>query len=334
MNIDNQTPFVADLTISHNRDGREQLVVILKATYRVHDHGAPEPAEEQSPVIPADVYHGEPATSSLFFESELMPKKPATDVVLVGHAYAPHQRPATQVDVGLRVGPVSKIIRVFGDRYWDIGLLRQRQTPPLPFEKMPLIFERAFGGEDREGEEGKRKREPRNPVGRGYFWPSNPAKTWPLPNLEDPKALINNLRDRPPPVCFGFVGRHWQPRVDLVGTYDEAWQQARFPLLPEDFDERHFNAAHPDLITQTHLQGDEPVEAHHVTATSTPWRFNLPGYRPHAEVSVGNQKEAVQLDFDTLLLQPDEDQFSMIWRGNLDIHNQLLKVTKIQVKGS
>ena len=332
--MNNLTPFLADRTVCQDRHGRDRLVVILKATYRLDRGGQGVPDEEQQPVVVSDDYHGEPVTSSIHLEGELIPPKPSTDVVMVGHAHAPGERASTKVDVGIQVGPLSKIIRVFGDRFWDLGVLRNKISPPLPFEKMPLIYERAYGGEDHESEESRRKREPRNPVGRGFFWPGNPAKTWPLPNLEDPKALISSLRDRPQPACFGFVSRHWKPRVDFIGTYDEAWRDSRFPLLPVDFDERHYNAAHPDLIAPSHLRGDEPVEAHNVTPSENPWTFRLPGYQPQAEVSVGNQHEAVPLFFDTLLLQPESERFVMVWRGSLDIHDRLLKITNIKIQGS
>ena len=81
----------------------------------------------------------------VLFEGELVPQKPTTDIVLNGHAYG---RGGTQVDIGLGVGNLSKIIRVFGDRFWEFCVVRNRITHPQPFEKIPLIYERAFGGEE------------------------------------------------------------------------------------------------------------------------------------------------------------------------------------------
>lgn len=333
MRITNTTPFVANTTVCQNLDGRDHLVVILKATYGLESDGRVVPEEEQQPLEPTDVYYGDPLTSSIRLEGELIPPKLGTDVVLVGHAHAPSQQPSTQLDVGIKVGPVSKVIRVFGDRFWDIGLMRSRMTPALPFVTMPLVFERAFGGEERDNQKPQRHQEPRNPVGRGLVWPGNAETQPPLPNLEDPRELIKSIRDRPAPACFGFVGRHWKPRVDLVGTYDDAWRKNRFPLLPEDFDERHYQAAHPDLIATPHLRGDETVEAHHVTPDQPIWSFQLPGFQPHADVTVANHTCEVPLAFDTLVLLPDAKRFLMLWRGQLDVHNRMLQVTHIRVQG-
>ena len=55
--------------------------------------------------------------SSYKYEPEIALFKPATDVVLIGHAHPPGGG-ATQVDVGIKVGPVQKVARVFGDRFW------------------------------------------------------------------------------------------------------------------------------------------------------------------------------------------------------------------------
>lgn len=307
-------------------------MVVLKATYTCEIGDLPKPKEPQIPIVETDVYYGDCLTTSVQYEAELVAPKPTTDIVAVGHAYPPGGQMVSQMDVGLRVGDVSKVIRVFGDRWWEFGVLGNRQTPPQPFEKMPLIYERAYGGEDRLAEPGKGKREPRNPVGQGFYWAGCPDKNPSLPNLEDPRALIKTIRDKPPPACFGFVGRHWKPRVDWVGTYDDAWRNSRFPLVAKDFNPRYYNAAHPDLITPQYLRGDEPVETHNLTPQQAVWAFQLPGLNPRAEVTIGSSSEAVGLQLDTLLLLPDSRSFVIYWRGMVDVHNRLLKVVLVKVR--
>lgn len=48
----------------------------------------------------------------------------------------------------MRVGCLGKRLSVFGDRYWKKGFWRIKMTKPAPFGKMPLRYERAFGGWD------------------------------------------------------------------------------------------------------------------------------------------------------------------------------------------
>ena len=74
---------------------------------------------------------GEPCdrrpVSSYKYEPEVALCKPATDVVLIGHAQPPGGG-ATQVDVGIKVGPVQKVARVFGDRFWVMDEARSRDV--------------------------------------------------------------------------------------------------------------------------------------------------------------------------------------------------------------
>src|SRR5437763_15597642 len=100
---------------------------------------------------------------------------------------------------------------------------------------MPLVYERAFGGADLpHKKQSAWGFEARNPVGRGLV--SNPGREdlaeVPLPNVEDPSALITRYQDRPAPAGFGFIAPGWEPRKKYAGTYDDAWLSGRCPLLP------------------------------------------------------------------------------------------------------
>src|SRR5262249_26571503 len=149
--------------------------------------------------------------TSARYEADSSPPKLGTDVVLVGQAHS--DRPVTELDVGLQVGPVRKVLRVFGDRVWYRGPLGWSPTAPRPFRAVPLTYERAFGGEDAAGPD-KPQREDRNPVGTGFVGSGGTERIdhLPLPNLEDPANLISSPGDRPAPVGVGYVGRHWAPR--------------------------------------------------------------------------------------------------------------------------
>ncbi len=70
----------------------------------------------------------------------------------------------------MRVGTViNKRLRVFGDRYWEKGRFGLRMTEPEPFENMPIIYERAFGGIDEQASTPEQLiMEERNPVGTGF----------------------------------------------------------------------------------------------------------------------------------------------------------------------
>src|SRR4029077_21012090 len=110
---------------------------------------------------------------------------------------------ASEMEVRLTVGPLRKELRVFGDRQWFRTLGGPAVSHPTAFEKMPLVYERAFGGWDRRPSDTRQHAcEVRNPVGTGFRLSFEEGL--PLPNIEDPRALLRGLGDRPPPAGVGF----------------------------------------------------------------------------------------------------------------------------------
>jgi hypothetical protein len=331
MELVNWTPFAAERTVVTDREGRDVLLTVVKCTYALGKSGKLEPAAKQRPVQPVDDFYGEPGESSVRWESDLAVYKPATDVVVLGHAYPP-RRPEPQIQVALRVGPVFRVLTVFGDRRWRKGL---GMSAPEPFAKMPLIYERAFGGTDRSAADPKQhEMEPRNPVGRGFRAQRSELGNGEalLPNIEDPEHLIRSPKDRPPPAGFGFIARSWQPRAALAGTYGDSWRKSRAPLPPEDFDDRHNNAAPAQLMASPHFVGNELVELAHLSPKGT-LRFRLPGTRPRVFASIARTRHEIPVLFDTLVLLPDEEQAVMLWRGHRRLTPQdMLHLEHVEVR--
>jgi hypothetical protein len=253
-------------------------------------------------------------------------------VVLNGHACAPRAG-TTEMSVGLKVGPLRKEALVFGDRGWFKSLGQVSASKPRPFEKIPLRWERAFGGWDRSHADPDRHAcEARNPVGRGMRPSKNFEEGLRLPNLEDPQQPLRKFGEVSPPAGFGFVSPHWQPRAGLAGTYDERWQKERAPLLPKDFDRRHLNAAAPGLVAPGYLRGDEAVVAAGVSAQGA-WRFQLPAVPPPVVRLV--LRDGTELDLetnlDTVIIESDERRVLLLWRGCLPLVRGPLDVSDIEV---
>jgi hypothetical protein len=329
----NKTPFAFEALYLVDEEFRPLIVPVVKATFSIGRDGRCVRAEEQIPLNVGGEYWGkDPETSSFKYEPEVAFAKPATDVVLIGHAYAGRSG-TKELRISLNVGPISKDVNVFGDRIWSKSLGMVSMTNPLPFEKIPLIYERAFGGWDRsQPDPTKHTYEPRNPVGTGFVGAGGFEKELRLPNIEDPRTPIRSLNDRPAPAGFGFVSPHWQPRAALAGTYDEAWQKTRSPLLPKDFDRRHLNAASAGLVMPKYLRGDEPISAVGVTPEGT-LSFNLPGVPPPTvKIALvdGEDKELV-LDLDTVIIEPDDRRVLLLWRGNLVLRTGPHDVSAVEV---
>jgi hypothetical protein len=331
--LENKSLFAFELMVIADEEGRPLIIPVIKAAYDIHSNKGLSRAKDQFNLNMNGEYWGDPEKSSYKYEPETAFIKPATDVVLIGHAHA-QKSGDTAVDVGVRVGPVQKVVRVLGDRLILRRSGRSSVYGPKPFEKIPLVYERAFGGWDRSHKNpDKHTFEPRNPVGVGFGFPEGkteePLK---LPNLEDPKRPWKRWGDRPPPAGFGFISPHWQPRASFAGTYDKKWDETRKPLLPTDFDRRFFNAASPGLIAPGYLQGNESV----VVVNASPYgrlAFDLPGVPPPwcAVELRGGKLEVLQTQLDTVIINTDENLVFLLWRSHMVVRNGPQDVLAIEI---
>jgi len=316
--VENGTPFAFEPLFVADEEGRPLLVPLVKATFDIGKTGLAL-AREQLPVAPAGEAYGDPAETSYRFEPEFAFVKPATDLVLVGNAYAP--RPGTtELVVAFQVGGVKRALRVVGDRTFYRAAGSVGMTRPAAFEVIPLRWERAFGGWDRSSpEESQHDLEPRNPVGVGFKAKHGRfVDGLRCPNLEDPARPFQGWGDRPAPAGFGFVSPHWEPRARYAGTYGEAWQKERAPLLPTDFDRRFFQAAAPGLVATGYLQGNEQVVASGVTLAGG-LSFSLPGVAPPrvAVEHAGREDVTVPTCLDTVVVDAEAEKVLLTWRCNL-----------------
>ncbi|MEI6825650.1 MAG: DUF2169 domain-containing protein [Desulfuromonadales bacterium] len=328
LQLKNSTPFIVGIALFPNEKGIDTIYVTAKATFAIKSQGLAL-AEKQLPLLMADQFRGEPENSSLAFANETLPTKPFTNIVLVGSVHAPGGRPVPQLDVTLQVGPVNRVIKVFGDRQWIGNNQELKISPPIPFSKMPLEYERAFGGMH---ETDPVLFEERNPVGKGFSGKRTLQEMAgrPLPNFEDPAHLIRLPGDRPMPVGLGYISPTWEPRKSLTGTYDAAWTKQRAPYLPEDFNPRFFNTAHPELICKGFLKGGEPVYLQNLSPAGS-IRFTMPLVEFDTVVYMAGSKVAAQMNMDTVLIVPDEERISVFWRTGVECDKKTLKVSQIDV---
>lgn len=332
MELVNRTPFAADRLLHVDSDARERLVVVLKGTWTLGEDGQLHADEQPAPPQPQDDFHGEPDASSILAEAELGPTKPASEVLITGHALA--RKPGTRaMDVRFTVGRLRKTIRVFGERRWSKRLGRLGLSDPEVFDRVPLMWEQAFGGTDGTPKEKNQGAELRNPVGRGFA-----AKGSKLefdgqlaPALEDPKDLLSKPAAKGSPVNFGPICRHWAPRRDYAGTYDEKWMAESFPLLPKDFDPRFHHAAPPDQIARGYFRGGEPVELIGLTPEGRT-QFALPDATPQLTVKFRRRSEELPFVLETAGFDSDAGRLRVLWKAELDVHGEFLDILRMECR--
>lgn len=328
--IENRTPMSVERCGIRDRNGAEVWLVGVKATFDLNDDGLAQLSDEQEPVLLGPKFYGDPATASLAHEADIVWAMLGTDVFLRGAAHS-HQGPVTTLPIGFRVGPVRRVGMVIGNRVWESGILGQlRPSAPTPFTSMLIRWENAFGGTDSAAN--PPSWEPHNPVGRGYASRRENLKGTLLPNIEDPSALIASPNDHPVPVGFGPIARHWHPRAQYAGTYDETWMRERRPLLPEDFDVRYQRAAPIEQQIDGHLCGGEEIRLINLHPRIPNYTCILPNvdlsfrthFRNRAALDHCGQLTSVTID-------TERARLFMVWVSELACHNNIQRLRATQV---
>jgi hypothetical protein len=325
-------------------EGEHVLSVLVKRTYRIR-HGYPvtrSPAD--AALVPGDVHFGDPMNSTVRHESDFVPWKCETDVVLDGTAQSPDGTPVQALTARLAIGNASKSLLVLGDR---IAHHRDRQpalfSDPRPFTTMPLRYELAYGGVDVRSDPTIACVYGRNHLGRGFVI-RDAAETvdgLALPNIEDPEDRLTPQRlccghfmemDRQPvPQCFGWIMKYWRPRMLLAGVmpadaalarelrtaYRRVVPPAQWPLYdqtelpPMDF--RFFNGASPGLV-MPYLVGDEGVQLDNLSPGGV-LAFQLPGERPAITLDIGFGPARGETVLQTVMIRVDAGEVDLVWRA-------------------
>jgi hypothetical protein len=329
--LDNRTPFAAAQGWIRDRSGAEVWLVVVKASFDIEPGGAVEIAAEQPDPLHLAEHHGEPGKSSIRHESDFVLTKVTTDVLVVGHAHAPHGTTARHLDVGMRIGSLQKVVRVFGERRW--GTLGP--SNPEPFSSIPLIYERAFGGVDLRSASPDGDWDWRNPVGCGYAVRPSHLSDAPVPNIEAPDRLIRAWDDRPAPAGMGPIASHWQSRAALAGTYDSKWEATRQPLLPEDCEDRFFQCAPVDQQTEQFLRGGEQVTLVNLNPGGR-LDFALPTMtlRLQSRFSDGERRDHEAPKLHSVIFEPDLPRVSLVWHSALECHAKMHKLDTTRIQWS
>jgi uncharacterized protein YjbI with pentapeptide repeats len=242
--------------------------------------------------------------------------KPNAEVLVSGKCFASEGKPVSAYEVRLQIGPINKTLYVFGDRVWKrkAGIL-QVISDPLSFTEMDITYENAFGGPEYK----------KNPLGKGHA----PVKTGsgkathPLPNVEDPRDLIDSPKKKPDPAGFGPLDLTWPQRMEKAGTYDQKWLDKLFPGLAEDIDWTFFNAAPEDQHIEGFFKGNEPFEIKGMHPEKPLIQANLPGFKSRCFINQktanGEEFKEIKTSLDTVWLFPHAEKGIITWRGVTEI---------------
>ena len=296
------------------------LTFIVKGTFDlIHSNDAVFSENQLFPTGDEFYPDDDEGTGSCRYASDFAYFKPKADILLAGRCHAGADQAQKASRVIFQVGSHSKILAVFGNRYWNP--VSRTISGPEPFNEMVLRYENSFGGTG----------DQRNPVGKGIsrIKMPNGQTLWPLPNIEDIDHLIDSPNSQPKPEGFGPLGSTWQERYKKLGTYKGDWLKTRWPWYPMDFDWSYFNVAPSDMQVDGYLKGDESLYFENLHPQFRIFESRLPGIYPRlfinkhkAPNSIDFHFNEVPLNLDTLWVDMDAEKLVLVWRGVIEVRSE------------
>jgi hypothetical protein len=301
-------------TIAWRCGGQLSVTVLVKATFRLAA-GRPMSVTIPEPVLDKDEPSGA-LLSSPRAPADTAPQLRKADVMLFGSGYAPltagsaRSTTTTEITVRLAMGRddtvlLDKALRLVGNRQGD--------NPPTPFTRLPISYERAFGGPD----------VPNNPIGVGIA-----RHRGAQPNVLSPGGTSETIAG------FGPIPLFFLSRDKLLGSHSRKLLRQAIAEIPVDFDWDYFQSAPDDQRIAT-LQGNEWLELTGVSPTHHHLRTWLPSARAVTRVygqEHSNVPDSVPLCADSLLIEPDDNRCSLVWRGSFPLADPQL-VEKLVIAG-
>ena len=300
----------------------------LKATFAFDSDGELQILEEQPPLVYGDyfdpntanaVFENLPATAELIYPSDTTPFKPVTDIIVIGNARS--NTPRSEWLCGLKIANVNKKLRLTGPRSWSKNYISGwKLSEPAPTTEIPLRYDHAFGGRlypDKAFDALKPDElNIENPLGLGFLAGhiAESGKSYPAPQIEYLDSPIGKDPSKPSRVA-GFSampGSFWS-RLQLSGTYDDAWEKNVAPHIPLDMDLRYWNTAPSDQQVSPDLEGAELLSLAGFLADGD-INIKLPNLVGWAQVDyAGGNQEANQMWLDTVIVDLDKRQINLRW---------------------
>ena len=346
MELVNQTPIVAEATIS-KIDGSDLRIGLLtaKATFRWNERGTVElEKQEPVPLLKEDL----PTPHGAYPSDLVLRRSTKLEVCILGCAYAANGRAVEAMNVSARVGREKRNMFVFGDRIWEGRGKSAVPSKPMPFTRMPLTWDRAYGGSAQIYMD-KTNALPAahywNPHGKGFN--SDPAvdgygkglgalpgfpiaipKERALPNLENPATPIRAWADEPEPWCWSTIPlevpyRHFQlvqratarkPETKEKDFFEHDPLVALAPGREIEWDEAWFRAHNTWIIDVAN--GPIEIEISGMSSDHKPIRISVPDLELAADYVIGTKTGSLPLVRQNLVIDTENRCMTLTARAS------------------
>jgi hypothetical protein len=293
------TPFPARLyrTQLHYRD-LVLATLVSKAAFETDEQGNPVAVQDQ-----LDINEGDVETPLGVLESDVVPIKEGCDFAVYGSAIS-RNGPVARMDVTVKLGTVTRSVRVTGDRAWVPSHSGVSISKTVPFTTMPLDYSRAFGG-TAPHPVGIQGSEPSNPLGRGWVLDVKQAAGTRLPNVEEVDQCITRCDQTPLPAGLLPLPRTSALRGTRGIKVDLKEKTTKLTPLA-------FVSSHPRM----HLERFPALSEGLVEGMSASgrWHFRMPDPSLTAVVQLGKARHWLHLTPDTLCLVPEQRRMWVVSR--------------------
>ena len=118
--------------------------------------------------------------------------------------------------------------------------------------------------------------------------------------------------------AIGFVPSNADRRIKFAGTYDANWKSTQLPLPPLDLSPLFFNCATAGLTADGFLSGPLPVDLNGLSPRGR-LRFTIPNISIRFTYRFQSRELPSPAALWTVLLQPDRDEFCLVWGACVDV---------------
>jgi uncharacterized protein YjbI with pentapeptide repeats len=231
--------------------------------------------------------------------------KVGSEFLVVGKAFAAGGMAVKGMRVGVKLGGVTKMLEVAGDRFYN----GKRASTKIPFTEMQIVWERAYGGSGFA----------ENPLGTGAdIGKAGPDNLVKLPNISERTRKDGDLMR---PAGYGPIDVMWPQRAKLAGTHGDTWLKEDFPGFARDIDWHYFNQAPANQWFAEPLAGTEEFAFEGMHPEKKLVTGKLPGILPRLFVirKGADALEEIKLALTTVWFFPDKERMVLVHHGTVDL---------------
>lgn len=314
--------------------GNRYHCISAKVTLDWDEQGRLSSPRRQPDWVRNDEWLDEADRSSLIYPSEMIPFKPATDVLVVGTALSPEGRPLREWNAALCIKDQTKRLRLFGPREWRHSAMGGwRLSGPEACSGVALLYENAYGGTVGPAREHYAEGDyyPPNPFGSGYVGKQRPDTNAPLraAQIEAWDGPITHFGQDVAVGGFGALPGFVPARAQYAGTTDADWEASVKPNIPLDMDMRYWNTAPSDQRSDTFLKRGSTISLVNLRP-GRPVTLEIPPFEPALVGEFADHhREAMDMNLDTVTIDLDNQHLVLRFQRIVAYNDAL---TSIQVR--